>query len=211
MLNKGLKYGIKSKKVDTYEILARFEVLAQSFKWLELTPNEKNANELRANLNDKNAFYQQLQGFAFEFLEMSKQSLDSLTDAEHQALKELAADKTIVISKAGKGNAVVIQDINDYREKVTELVNQDGKFSKLDHNVTKEREKCLQNYLRRLKNKRVNGRLRPQRLSEADYHRILPSGSKAGVMYGLPKTHKKKVRPISPSKTYSINNRHLQL
>jgi hypothetical protein len=178
-------------------MLARFEVLAQSFKWLELTPNEKSKNELRANFDDKNSFYQKLQGFAFEFLELSKQSIDSLTDIEHTALKQLAEDKTIIISKADKGNAVVIQDINDYRVKIVELLNQDGKFSKLDNNVTMDREKCLQNYLRNLKNKEVNGKPRPQRLSEVDYHRILPSGSRAGVMYGLPKIHKKNV-PIRP-------------
>jgi hypothetical protein len=32
-LKKDLKFGIKNKKIDTYEILARFEELAQSLDW----------------------------------------------------------------------------------------------------------------------------------------------------------------------------------
>ena len=61
---------------------------------------QKNKDVLKANLNDKNEFFQKLQGKAFEFLELSKQAMDSLTDEEHLALKELSKDKTIVISKA---------------------------------------------------------------------------------------------------------------
>ena len=55
------------------------------------------------------------------------------------------------------------------------------------------REKSLQNYLRSLT--KVP---RAKRLSETDYHRILPCGSKAGVLYGLPKIHKDNcpIRPI---------------
>ena len=64
----------------------------------------------------------------YEFLELSKKALDSLNDEEHNALKSLSKDQTIVISKADKGNAVVIQDIETYRNKIIELLNQDGKF-----------------------------------------------------------------------------------
>lgn len=36
LLSKGLKYGIKAKKVDTFEILARFEELAESLNYLPI-------------------------------------------------------------------------------------------------------------------------------------------------------------------------------
>jgi hypothetical protein len=68
---------------------------------------------------------------AFEFIELSKQALDNLTDEEHLALKVLSQDKTIVISKADKGNAVVIQDMETYRSKILELLQQDSKFNKI--------------------------------------------------------------------------------
>ena len=43
VLEKGLKYGIKNKKVDSYEILARFEQLAQS---LDKLPTKQNTDPL---------------------------------------------------------------------------------------------------------------------------------------------------------------------
>ena len=45
-----------------------------------------------------------------EFIEISKIARDNLTDAEHKALEELSKDNTIVITKADKSNAVVIQN-----------------------------------------------------------------------------------------------------
>jgi len=129
----------------------------------------------------------------YEFLELSKTSFDSLTDEEHVALKALTQDKSIVITKADKGNAVVIQDLEVYRKKLMALLEQDGKFKKINSDETILREKRLQNYLRSLT--KVP---RAKRLSETDYHRILPCGSKAGVLYGLPKIHKDNcpIRPI---------------
>jgi len=129
----------------------------------------------------------------YEFLELSKMAIDSLTDEEHTALKSLSEDKTIVISKADKGNAVVIQDIVDYRSKILELLQKDGKFKKLktDETITRERKLC--EYLRSFTQIK-----RPKKLSVTDYKRIMPCGSKAGVMYGLPKIHKENcpLRPI---------------
>ena len=95
ILEKGLKYGIKNKKVDKYEILARFEQLAQSLNKLEIKDTN---DERRTVLDNKNAFLQQLQSMAFEFIELSRDAKDNLTDAEHQALEVLAKDKTIIVS-----------------------------------------------------------------------------------------------------------------
>ena len=81
----------------------------------------------------------------------SKRALDSLNVEEHNALKTLAEDKT----KADKGNAVVIQDIETYREKILELLTADGKFTKLSSDETIKRERSLQVYLRRLYNKKT--------------------------------------------------------
>ena len=68
VLSKGLKFGIKSKKVDTYEIMARFEELAQSLNHL---PIAKKEDELRENLDGKSAIFQQLQNMTTAFIEMS--------------------------------------------------------------------------------------------------------------------------------------------
>ena len=57
LLSKGLKYGIYTKKVDTFEILSRFEQLAQSLDRLPLVGNQ---DERMADLDSKNGVFQQL-------------------------------------------------------------------------------------------------------------------------------------------------------
>lgn len=129
VLSKGLKYGIVNKKVETYEILARFEQLAQSLERLEISSER---DERKADLNTKDSFLQKLQSMAFEFVDLSKKARDNLSIEEHEALENLAKDKSIVITKADKGNAVVIQDLSSYRDKISELLKKDNKFIKLE-------------------------------------------------------------------------------
>lgn len=201
VLSKGLKFGIKAKKVDTFEILTRFELLAESLDFLPIKENSENERNILADLNSKSNFLQQLQTMSLEFLELSKQAQDSLTDEERAALIELAKDKSIVISKADKGNAVVIQNLQDYKNKVSELIADDSKFRRLRNNVTETREKGLVTFLRKLYRKN-----RSHRIEVEVYRRIYPKGSRAGVLYGLPKVHKSgnPVRPIiSAIKTYN--------
>ena len=64
---------------------------------------------------------------------------------------ELAKDKSIVICKADKGNAVVIQDLSEYREKVSAFLKTDGTFDKLKDYETRKRETNLQNFMRKLR------------------------------------------------------------
>ena len=63
LLSKGLKYGIKAKKVDKFEILARFEELAASLYHL---PIYKKYDPLIANLDNKSNLFRQLQVSAEE-------------------------------------------------------------------------------------------------------------------------------------------------
>ncbi len=52
-------------------------------------------------------------------------------------------DKSIFISKADKGKAVVIQNTEDYIKKVSEILDLEGKFKRLDKDPTVEQEKSL--------------------------------------------------------------------
>lgn len=113
---------------------ARFEELAQSLHKLEINNNEQ---ELKASLNSTNNFLQKLQAMSFEFISLANQSVDNLNEKEHQALNNLAKDKTIVLSKADKGNAVVIQDRTEYLEKMHSILNTNGKFNKLNGDCTR--------------------------------------------------------------------------
>ena len=137
VLRKGLKYGIKAKGVDTFEILARFEEIAQPLNHLPIKEKE---DGLRANLDTKSNFFRQLQAMADEFVSLSKNAYDNMSDEEREAIIELSKDKSILISKADKGNAVVIQNTSDYKRKVSELLSHSDTFKKLEENVTKARE-----------------------------------------------------------------------
>jgi hypothetical protein len=179
VLSKGLKYGIYERKVDTYEILSRFELLAQSFNRLDIA---QNTDERMAAFDPKTTFLQDLQKMAFEFIEISKQATDNLTCDERQALINLSKNEDIVVTKADKGNAVVIQNKSDYMKKVSAILCTRGKFKKLPADPTVDREKSLQNSLRYLWKNR--------QLDETILDRITPCDSRSGVLYGLPKVHK---------------------
>jgi len=137
---------------------------------------------------------------ATEFIQLSK-ALDSLTSEEHQALTELTTDKSIVITKADKGNAVVIQDLEDYRDKIGKILIDDGKFVKLIGDQTCKRENRLQRWFRSHKKLKRSG------ITKKTYDLITPCGSRSGVSQnGIPKIHKENspIRPIiSEVKTYN--------
>ena len=48
----------------------------------------------------------------------------------------MSLDKSIVITDADKGTAVVIQNVDDYRRKVNEILATKGKFARLDKDPT---------------------------------------------------------------------------
>jgi hypothetical protein len=102
VLSKGLKFGIKPKKADRFEILSRFEVCAQKLDKFDIKANESDINDI----NTKTNFLQNFQSKAFEFIELSKDLEDNLNQAEHDALNRLANNKNIIITKVDKGNAI---------------------------------------------------------------------------------------------------------
>ena len=112
----------------------------------------------------------------------------------------------IVIQKADKGNTVVICDKSAYVERMKELINDDSKFTDLNqvpsewlnHIVRSEERvrKVLYKYCETNKNHTQFV------FTDRQYASIAPTGSKPGILYGLPKIHKAlvdnlpKFRPI---------------
>ena len=113
---------------------------------------------------------------------------------------DLRNDTSIIITKPDKGNGVVIVNRHDYLNKMKQLISDGTKFNLLSHNPTKSRENSLISYLRNLKQDCI--------IDEATFRKILPCGSTAGVLYGLPKVHKTSCpfRPfVSSVNTYNYN------
>ena len=98
--------------------------------------------------------------------------------------------QSIIISKSDKGNAVVLQNVEDYKLKINKLLETDGKFVTLRRNPTRTREEELQKQLRILRS--------AEKIDLPTFKKIYPCGSRPGVLYGLPKIHKEgtPLRPI---------------
>lgn len=115
-----------------------------------------------------------------------------------KTLKNLAKDKSIYITRADKGRAVVILDKLEYIQKMEQILNQTGTFKKLEQDPTLKKEVMLQRKLLNLKNSGF--------ITEVEYRFARPVGSQPGKAYGLPKIHKVgvPVRPIiSTCNTYN--------
>ena len=207
-LSKGLKYGINIKKVDDFEILCRFEALAKDLesenKLIENKNNVETAkisfqndiNNFKSKFNNSITLNSQLQHIAFECLETAKIKEYNLTKEEEKALYDLSKDKTIIVNKADKGNAIVIQNKSDYENKMFDLLSDKSKFECLEYDPTIERENSLKSFLNRLRDN----------FNKNEFRNVKPEGSKAGVLYGLTKVHKKNnaIRPIISSRgTYN--------
>ena len=87
----------------------------------------------------------------------------------------------------------MILNREDYDEKMATILNDSTKFRQLNCDPLKEtmrRETKLRNFLKKLKNEHV--------ITDEIYKKIAPTGSKPGILYGLPKVHKANtpLRPI---------------
>ena len=126
--------------------------------------------------------------------DFSKQK-NILSKDEWKALSDLRSDDSIIIMKPDKGNGIVIVSRLDYLNKMKRLISDDTKNKQLKHNPTKPREEN-----RKLRNDKI--------IDDATFHKILPSGSRPGVLYGFPEVYKAgcPFRPIVSSvSTYNYN------
>ena len=120
-----------------------------------------------------------------DFTEL-KHTLPKLPPAHAKALKDLKSDTSITITRPDKGRGTVILDKEDYLTEVQKILDDVTKFTPITgeaFTVITKIEDRLQRFLRTLLDKKVITK---------DTHRFLyPAGSSPGILYGLPKTHKR--------------------
>ena len=90
--------------------------------------------------------------------------------------------KEILIVRPDQGSGVVILDRYIYDRNILEIIHDTAKFTKLKDNPTLIRERQLQCFLRRIKDK--------NRYDEKTYKKIYTCGSTLVNIYDLPKIHK---------------------
>jgi hypothetical protein len=133
-------------------------------------------------MDKKQVFFQSFQRTAMDYVKNVKRGENSLSSDELETLKILSKKKDLVIAKADKGNAVVVQDKDEYINKMVEVLSDKSKFECIPDDPTIEREAKLQRSLLSL-NKAGN-------LPTHIYNKIRPTGSRIGTLYGLRKVHK---------------------
>ena len=98
----------------------------------EILKQGRNRSWLLVNQEKKINFeliQKQIRTVAYDFIKKAKTKyISNLSNDEIQALKELKNDRSIVILRADKGNAIVIMDKKDYMNKVKEILNDQRKF-----------------------------------------------------------------------------------
>ena len=107
---------------------------------------------------------------------------DNLTKEERKALQRLKERQDIVITKADKGGATVIWDVEDYIRESERQLNNENFYRKLDHNPIQEHVNLINNTLEDFKD---NNELSPEIVEG-----LKPSEPKTPRLYMLPKIHK---------------------
>ena len=122
----------------------------------------------------------------------------NISKEEHVVLKDLSANKDLIIQKSDKDNSVVKLNRNDYIKRLNEMLSDSRKFKKRNIKPGKEinfllqQEDKLTNFLKKVK----------RSICKQLHKELYPRGSQPGVMYGLSKIHKPlinnfpKLRPI---------------
>ena len=205
------------------EILTRFEEFAQNMKNDEIS---KEILKERYETLPIDSFMQKLQSLTYEFLDSAKTPQNSLTFEEEKTLVKLKSkvkDNSLIVTKADKGNATVINKRADYIDKLQKILSDKSKFELIENpneDLIQNQEKKLNCILLKLKDEYEdyiledeNGKnIKPVKIkntfNEKVYNKIRSTGAKCGVCYGLTKVHKDNlpVRPIiSNIGTYNYN------
>ena len=167
-----------------------------------LTPFEKFYNHLkREPFSDRSGFFpdsikSKLRDIALSGFRSYSRPNFLYSREDINTLNDLRNDNTIVIMKPDKGNGVVILDKDDYNQKIDTILADTSKFQLLNEDpvkVTLQRENQVKSLLKKLKAENA--------LSEKNYNELYPTGSRIGILYGLPKIHKPSMplRPILSS------------
>ncbi|XP_068235514.1 uncharacterized protein [Palaemon carinicauda] len=128
---------------------------------------------------------------------ISKQRSENRTRFFHkddiQILKRLGKDENLIICKPDKGKGAVIMNKSNYLKKVKEVLEKDNTFEKvnvddpLKHTILLE-DRHNRN-LRKWQSKGI--------ITEKEYKEVYATGTRPGILYGLPKVHKENI-PIRP-------------
>ena len=112
----------------------------------------------------------------------------NLTKEEFASLKSLSKNDSLIIQKSDKGNSIAIINKDDYLQKMRNVLSDSSKFSEIC--ITKEKhlnfliniEKQITDLLKQLNHSQL--------ISDTEYKKLKPRGSRFGILDRLCKIHK---------------------
>ncbi|CAF4133379.1 unnamed protein product, partial [Adineta steineri] len=116
--------------------------------------------------------------------------ISNLSADEIIALRELKNDKSLIMLRADKGNAIVCMDKTDYINKVNQMLIDPNKFIKISDDESSIDEKII--------NHRLSTLMKEKKITKKIYDELFTSGSSVPVLYCTVKIHKANfpLRPI---------------
>ena len=178
LLYKGLNFAIPPDRLEYVDILLPFELLYRNIQNLDVTDQKKQL--LKGRIKDS---------ALSSFISYNKNSAPlNLTKEEFASLKSLSKNDSLIIQKSDKGNSIAIINKDGYLQKIRNVLSDSSKFSEIC--ITKEKhlnfliniEKQITDLLRQLHPSQV--------ISDTEYKKLKPRGSRFGILYGLCKIPK---------------------
>ena len=116
--------------------------------------------------------------------------VNNLSTEEKNAISDLKHDKDILIVPADKGRSTIVMNKSDYQNKITEHLQDENIYEKLQRNPISSIQSKLNKSLKKLENKK--------KLTRAEYLRLYSNTNNVPKFYGLVKLHKPghPIRPI---------------
>jgi hypothetical protein len=177
-----------------YAKLMKVETKYRHYEQKEL--NEKIVHQLTPAQLDIACQVRSISNIIKNKAQLEMKTLRAQNEASLSALRNLANDRSIVITKPDKGRGVVLMDRSEYIDKMEVILNDPLTFKIIDNDPTLKNEMKLTRLLLKLNKQKF--------LTDNEYHKAKPSGSRPARIYGLPKLHKlnQPLRPVmSATKT----------
>ncbi|VDP87711.1 unnamed protein product [Schistosoma mattheei] len=181
LLKKGLNFNINRHKLTPFNVIPTLEPA------LNILPNDT-ANELRNKIMNT--------------LLHQKPHNPNINKNEYYALKQLREDKTIIITRADKGNTTVIMNKKEYEKKAKEHL-QEGPYEQ----IKEAKSRTTFNKFKAETGKHLQSL--KAKLGSSLWFVLCPKSCNPCRFYGLPKIHKNNtpLRPVvdyTNSPTYNL-------
>ena len=200
VLSNGMNFVSPNKSIDDETFICNMENLFKNILGKVTDTNDYDMKEEHEQVEYKMTKEQlqtvnKIRSTCDRFTVAATKSLKKISKQQkiNKVLNNLAKDKNIYITKADKGNAVVILNRDEYIKKMETIVNDPKTFQLLVEDPTLKQEDKL---IRKLKSLVEIGFM-----TQEDYDECKPSGSQPARIYALPKIHKAgaPLRPILSS------------